>query len=123
MAYDEHLAERIQAYLADTVGVAELKMFGGWCATIAGNMAIGVLGADLIVRVGPGGYEGALARPGVREFDFSGRPMAGWVYVDGASVHTQEALAEWIERGVGFARSLPAKAPGSRGRTPPARGG
>jgi hypothetical protein len=123
MAYDEHLAERIQAHLADTPGVAELKMFGGWCATIAGNMAIGVLGDDLIVRVGPAGYEDALARSGVREFDFSGRPMAGWVYVEGATVRTSEALAEWIERGVGFARSLPAKAPGGRGRARPAGGG
>ena len=64
MAYDEHLADRIRALLADSGDVAELKMFGGWCATVAGNMAIGVLGDDLIVRVGPTAYPDALSEAG-----------------------------------------------------------
>ena|SRR5271166_6043349 len=117
MAYDEHLADRIRALLADGGDVAELKMFGGWCATVAGNMAIGVLGDDLIVRVGPTAYPDALSEAGVREFDFSGRPMAGWVFVDGSAVRTDDGLGDWVDRGVGFARSLPAKAPGTGRRS------
>lgn len=117
MAYDEGLVNRIQAALADIDGVAEMQMFGGWCATVAGNMAVGVLGDDLIVRVGPKLFVDALSEPGVREFDFSGRPMVGWVFVDGAAVRDAEALGSWIDRGVGFAQSLPAKAPGTRGRS------
>jgi len=117
MAYDEDLADRVLALLADIDAVAELRMFGGWCATVAGNMAIGVLGDDLIVRVGPKAYEDALAEPGVREFDFSGRPMAGWVFVDGAAVRDAEALDPWVDQGVRFAQSLPAKPKGARGRS------
>ena len=117
MAYDEDLADRVRAVLADIDTVSELKMFGGWCATIAGNMAVGVLGDDLIVRVGPKAYDDALSEPGVREFDFSGRPMAGWVFVDGAAVRDADALDPWVDRGVRFASSLPAKPPGARRRS------
>ena len=118
MAYDERLATAFRRLLADTDDVAELKMFGGWCATVAGNMAIGVLGDDLIVRVGPKACPDALSEPGVREFDFSGRPMVGWVFVDGAAVRTER---HWIVdrprrrvraiaagQGAGHARSLAA---------------
>jgi hypothetical protein len=35
--------------------------------------------------------------------------MAGWLRVDSDDVRSDEALAEWVERGVKYARSLPAK--------------
>ena len=122
MAFDEHLVARIQKQLGATEGVAEMKLFGGWCATVAGNMAVGVLGDDLIVRVGADAYDDALQRPGVREFDFGGRPMAGWVFVSATGVTRTRELAAWVDRAVGFARSLPPKQPGSRSRSRPARG-
>lgn len=40
-------------------------MFGGVDFILLGNMAIGVLGSDLIVRVGAAGYAEALAQPHV----------------------------------------------------------
>lgn len=116
MAYDDALVARIQAILGELDGRAEMRMFGGWCATVCGNMAVGVIGDDLIVRVGPSAFEQALSEPGVREFDFTGRPMTGWVFVDGSAVRDAEALEVWVDRGVGFACSLPAKAPGRAGR-------
>jgi len=64
---------------------------------------------DLIVRVGRERYEEALARPGARPFDVTGRPMTGWVFVDGASVATGRALARWVRAGVECAQRLPAK--------------
>jgi hypothetical protein len=117
VAYDEHLAERVHAILADTPGVGDLTMFGGWCATVDGKMAVGVLGDDLIVRVGPTAYDAALTLPGVRPFDFTGRPMSGWVYVAGGSVSRYDDLADWVARGVEFARSLPASPRRTRRRT------
>ena len=120
MAYDEHLAERVRALLHaddDTGPVAEIRMFGGWCVMIRGHMAAGVIGDDLLVRVGPGAYEAALARTGAREFDFTGRPSRGIVVVDGAAVRTKAALAGWVARGRDFASSLPPKPP--RKRRPP----
>jgi TfoX/Sxy family transcriptional regulator of competence genes len=114
MAYDEHLAARVRDLLAAEDAVAEIRMFGGWCVTIRGHMAAGVLGDDLIVRVGPDAHEAALAREGVREFDFTGRPSRGIVVVDGDRVHTRATLERWVERGRGFAASLPPKPPRRR---------
>ena len=109
MAYDESLAERVRKVLADVPGFAEKHMFGGVGYLLFGNMACGVNGSDLIVRVGPAAYDEALAKPEARPFDFSGRPMRGWVYVSPESVDSEDALEEWIEAGVSFALSLPRK--------------
>lgn len=124
MAYDQHLAERVRVVLDDENAVsadaiAEIRMFGGWCVTIRGHMAAGVLGDDLIVRVGPDAYEASLARAGAREFDFTGRPSRGIVVVDGTTVRTRAALSRWVARGLAFAESLPPKPP--RKRRPPRR--
>jgi hypothetical protein len=38
-----------------------------------------------------------------------GRTMAGWLRLGAAHVETDDELSAWVERGVAFARSLPAK--------------
>jgi len=109
MASDEKLAERVRVALKGRRGIAEKKMFGGVAFLSRGNMLCGVVGSDLVVRVGPDAYEEALARPHAREMDFTGRPMKGMVYVAPAGVRTARQLDAWLERGLAFARSLPAK--------------
>ena len=52
MAYDEALADRIRERPLARADVSERKMFGGVAFMVAGNMACGVLGEDLIVRLG-----------------------------------------------------------------------
>jgi TfoX/Sxy family transcriptional regulator of competence genes len=116
MAYDDELVNRVRARLTTTDAVTELQMFGGWGVTVHGNMALGVMNDDLIVRVGRDGYEASLARPGVRPFDFTGRSMTGWVYVDGTAVAATRALDRWVSAGVGFALTLPPKATSPRRR-------
>ena len=116
MAFDEQLAEHVRDRLFATEGVTELKMFGGWGVTVHGNMAVGVMGPDLIVRVGPDAFDAALERPGARPFDFTGRSMTGWVFVDGDSVTNARARNRWIDAGVSYAQSLPRKAGGKSGR-------
>lgn len=73
MAYDEGLARRVHAVLSGRDGVVEKKMFGGLAFMIEGNMCCGVIDESLMVRVGPDGYEDALARPHARPMDFTGR--------------------------------------------------
>jgi len=63
----------------------------------------------LIIRVGAEHYEEALAQPHVSVFDLTGRPMKGWVVVGPEGYETDEALKSWVERGVDYALSLPAK--------------
>jgi hypothetical protein len=53
--------------------------------------------------------EAALRRPGTRPFDFSGRPMKGWVTVAADALEADEALAVWVEVALGFVRTLPPK--------------
>ena len=109
MAYDEGLAQRIREVLDDLPALVEKKMFGGVGFMVQGNMACGVNGSDLIVRVGPERYEEALTQPYARVFDFTGRPMKGWVMVAPGGHETDEALADWVQQGVEFALSLPVK--------------
>jgi TfoX/Sxy family transcriptional regulator of competence genes len=63
MPYDQDLAQRIRAVLHDVPGLQEKKMFGGVGFIIRGNMACGVNGDTLIVRVGPDKHQAALAKP------------------------------------------------------------
>ncbi|MDI9888836.1 TfoX/Sxy family protein [Streptomyces sp. HNM0645] len=109
MAFDEGLAERIRARLGPDPGITEKRMFGGLAFLYEGNMAVGVIGDELMVRVGPDATEAALARPGTRPFDFTGRPMRGWVVVAASALSEDEALADWIGQGHDFAASLPPK--------------
>jgi TfoX/Sxy family transcriptional regulator of competence genes len=109
MAYDEGLAQRIRDSLQETPGLVEKKMFGGIGYMLQGNMACGVNQDTLIVRVGPDLYEEALSRPHTRVFDMTGRPMKGWVVVAPEGIEEDDDLDQWIQQGVDFALSLPAK--------------
>ena len=109
MAYDETLAERVIRALAGQTDVEAKKMFGGVGYLLHGNMACGAHGDELIVRVGPEAYEGALADPHARSFDMTGRAMKGWVFVAHEAVASEEDLRRWVERGVRFALTLPPK--------------
>ena len=109
MAYDEGLAQRVREQLAGESGLTEKKMFGGLAFLLDGNMSVGLSGEELMVRVGPDGTDDALAQPHTRLFDMSGRPMKGWILVAPAGVEDDGALAAWVDRGVGLARSLPPK--------------
>lgn len=109
MAFDETLADRIREGLALRRDVREIKMMGGLCFMVGGHMAIGIVGDELMVRVGPDAYERALARTHAREMDFTGRPTKGFVFVDRAGIRTRRSLESWVALGTTFASSLPPK--------------
>src|ERR1041385_429283 len=87
MAYDEALAERIRPLVGARGDVTERKMFGGIAWMLQGNMACGVMGDDVCVRMAPDDAERALQQPETRQFEMmQGRPAKGMVVVDGAAV-------------------------------------
>ena len=109
MAYNHAFADDLRARLSAHQGVTEREMFGGIAFLINGNMAVGVTGDELLVRVGKDAHDDAMARPGARVFDMSSRPMRGWVVVASNGFATDADLDSWVEEGVRFAQSLPAK--------------
>ena len=109
MAFDEGVAQRLRELFAGRTDVVEKKMFGGIAFMVSGNMCCGVVGEELMARVGPEQYEVALKEPHAREMDFTGKPMKGFVYVGVDGFASDEDLASWIGRCEQFARSLPAK--------------
>jgi TfoX N-terminal domain len=110
MAYDEELAERIRALLGDRPGLTEQKMFGGLAFLIGGNMAIAASGGGgILVRVDPEQSDELVATTPAETMEMPGRQMTGWLRVNTADVPDDAALAEWVERGAGYAGSLPPK--------------
>ena len=84
-------------------------MFGGIAFMVYGNMAVGVSGDELMVRVGKENHDEAGALPGARTFDKSARPMNGWISVAPEGFATDEQFDAWVDRGVAFAETLPKK--------------
>jgi TfoX/Sxy family transcriptional regulator of competence genes len=109
MAYDEGLATRVREVLGDQPGLAEKQMFGGLAFLVDGNMACGVRGDDLIVRMAADAAEEAMGEPGTRAFDLTGRPMKGWLMVAADGHAEDDDLRRWVDRGLAHARSLPPK--------------
>ncbi|MEV2224158.1 TfoX/Sxy family protein [Nocardia vinacea] len=110
MAYDKVLADRIRELIDPTPDVSEKKMFGGLAFLINGNMAVAASRTGgLLVRVDPEESTTLLAREYVGAMVMGGREMNNWLRVDGAAVADDEALDEWIDRGISYARSLPPK--------------
>ncbi len=116
MAYNEALANRVREALARETGVDEIKMMGGLCFMIGGHMALGIVGTELMTRVGPDGYERALAQVHAREMDLTGRSMKGFVLVGPAGISTKRSLASWVAPAIAFAKSLPPKAGHTKSR-------
>jgi TfoX/Sxy family transcriptional regulator of competence genes len=109
MAYDAELADRLFESAGSEPGVTTRKMFGGFAVMVNGNMLAGVMGNDLMVRVGPDNYEELLEEPGATPMEFTGRPMKGMLTVDGAVVDSDCALETWVERCRSFVGTLPPK--------------
>jgi hypothetical protein len=110
VAYDEELASRLRDLVAGESGLTEQKMFGGLAFLIGGNMAVAASGqGGLLVHVDPDESETLAGTTGARLMEMRGREMRGWLRVDAGDVGTEGDLAEWVERGTSYARSLPAK--------------
>ena len=109
MAFDETLAQRIRQRFGKRNGLTEKKMFGGIGFMLGGNMACGVHGQDMIVRVDPEETDKALSEPHTRRFDLTGRPMKGWILVEPKGLAKDADLGKWVGVGAKYAESLPPK--------------
>jgi TfoX/Sxy family transcriptional regulator of competence genes len=113
MAYSEALADRSRRVLADLTDFDERHMFGGLAFMVNAHMACGVIGNDLMVRVGKRGHEDAIER-GANEMLFTGRPMRGMVILPGDRLKTDATVKSWLTAAVKLAHSEPPKTPTKR---------
>ncbi len=114
MGYDQKTAERVRRILSRRRDVVEKKMIGGLSFMLNGSMCCGLTSMGFMVRIGPEARERALTQPHVRPMEFGGRRLAGFVYVDPEGYRTDTALATWVQRGIDFVSTLPAKRPAAR---------
>jgi TfoX/Sxy family transcriptional regulator of competence genes len=90
MAFDLGLAQRVRAVVADRPGISERAMFGGLAFLVDGKMFVGIRNSSLMARVGSERHQHALAMPGVRVMDFTGRPMKGYAYIDPPAISADQ---------------------------------
>jgi len=109
VAYDETLAARVRDAMGPEPALTERKMFGGIAFMLGGHMFCGIVGDELMLRLGREGADAALERAHVRPMDFTGRPLAGMVFVGPAGLRGP-ALGRWVARAVAYVRTLPPKA-------------
>jgi hypothetical protein len=98
----------MRSALRERRGIVERKMFGGFCWMLDGNMLAGVEVGRYMFRVGKALEAEALARPGARPMDITGRPMRGFVWVD-ADAAIEAGLQDWLAFAERYVGALPPK--------------
>jgi hypothetical protein len=110
MPYTPELADAMRDALRQRPGIAEKKMFGGYCWMLNGNMICGVEVGRYMFRVGSDQHDEALRRPGAMPMDITGTPMRGFVWVAGKEAQGS-ALTAWIDLAMRYVGALPTKKP------------
>ena len=99
MADDEQLAKRVRQAFGTRSDITERKMFGGLAFLCRGRMCCGIVGGDLMVRIPDNEFDVVMRGRHVRQMDFTGKPLRGFVYVSPPGVRTAAALRTWLSRG------------------------
>ena len=109
MPYNEKIDKRIRKIVSHWENTDLKKMFGVVCHLLNGNMVCGVYKDYLILRLGEKAAAQALKQSYTRPFDITGKPMKGWVMVDGQGVKTDDSLKSWLHKAKTFVKTLPPK--------------
>jgi hypothetical protein len=91
-------------------GVTEGTLFGAVAWMVNGNVACGVIGDDLLVRVDVCDHDRLLlAEAHVHPVTTGTRTMRGFVAVDADAIAREGELARWLDAAAGYAAWLPPK--------------
>jgi len=106
MAYDESLANRIRKNLPKKKKFSEKKMFGGIAFFLNGKMMVGVIKSRLMVRCNKEDWLDFLKKPHVREMDFTGKSLKGFLYIDSKGFASDKDLQFWMNQSIAFVEAL-----------------
>ena len=106
----EDLADRIRAVVGEDPNSGEMRMFGGTCFTLNGNMlVVASRKGGLMARIGDASVKQVLGRPGAQRMVMRGREMKDYVTVS-EDMLDDAALHEWIALATVYVGALPPKA-------------
>ena len=104
------LIAEFKAVVAGLSGAEPRKMFGYDAFFVNGNMAAGLWQDTCVLKLSPADADEFMKYPGARPFaPMKGRVMTGWLEAPEEVSHDAEALADWCQRALDFARTLPPK--------------
>lgn len=109
MAIDEGLRDELRAHLEGVEGVAEKAMFGGAGFMLRGNLLCGVMGDELLVRLGKEDGAGLVGEDGAHPMVMGARSSKGWILVPMPPAQRGHLLTKWVQRGLSHVSTLPAK--------------
>jgi TfoX/Sxy family transcriptional regulator of competence genes len=109
MAFDEVFAERVRELVESLdAETREQKMFGGIAWMLRGNMLVGIIGDELMLRTSPEVGAAVLREPHTRPMDMSGRPMQGFTLIDQAACEG-DSLQRWFDLALAYVDPMPPK--------------
>jgi TfoX/Sxy family transcriptional regulator of competence genes len=110
MPYDKGIEAIIQGLYVGEQGLTAKGMFGGVCYLVGGNMAFGIYKDNIIVRLGsPERAQQEIESGRALAFDITGKAMKGWVMIAKTKLAGPKDYKKWLDLGLAFAKSLPAK--------------
>ena len=90
-------------------GVEVKPMFGNVAAFVNGNMAAGLFGSSLGIRLSPEDRAALMAMDGAGTFGPPDRPMKEYVTLPSAWREDSEQTEAWIRKGLDHTSSMPPK--------------
>ena len=117
MSSAEELVASVRTVLTGAGALREVRMFGGVGFMLNEHLIAGASGRGLLVRVGAGQQQQALARPGARPMVMRGRTMPGYVYVDPPAL-SPESVRGWLELAIPYVLALAPRRPRPKSRRP-----
>jgi TfoX/Sxy family transcriptional regulator of competence genes len=94
------------------------KMFGYPCSFVRGNMFMGLMGDQFILRLRPEDKAALEAAGGTPVQGPQGSVMKEYLALPPTVLADAAALSDWVARGYAYAASLPAKEPKQRKTAP-----
>ncbi|HEX2194585.1 MAG TPA: TfoX/Sxy family protein [Candidatus Limnocylindria bacterium] len=105
------LVETFTTAVAELGGAQQRKMFGYPAAFANGNMFTGIYQDRWFVRLGEDDRRRLAAAGGSTFEPMRGRPMREYLELPASVLSDDAARADWLQRSLAYALSLPPKAP------------